>query len=489
MTAARPASAGTAGRRDLTRGPIGRSLILFALPTLGANILQSLNGSINTVWVGRLLGEEAVAATSNANLVLFLLFALGFGFGMAATILVGQAMGRDDVEAARRAIGTAVGLFALISVGVAMAGWFLAPALLRVLATPPGAEALALAYLRVIFLGLPPMFLVTLTGMGLRGVGDSMTPLLFMVLNVLLDAGLNPFFIRGVGPVPPLGIAGSATSTLVANYAVLVGLVIFIYWRDLPLRLKGRELGFLLPQWAILRVILLKGLPMALQMLVMSLSGLFMIGLVNRLGVDTTAAYGVAQQLWGYVQMPALAVGAAVSAMAAQNIGAGAWDRVERITRAGVLLNVLMTGALVGLLLLVDRQAFALFLGATSPAVPIARHIQLIGSWTFIPFGVTLVLFATVRANGAVVVPLLILSFGLFVSRIGFGWALLSRWGADALWWSFWVSSFLTLALAILYYRRGTWRRGGMVAAATGPDAAEQTQAEAEPGGRLQPAA
>jgi putative MATE family efflux protein len=383
-------------------------------------------------------------------------------------------------------MGTTFGLFVGISLAVAILGWVTAPALLRLLATPPGAQALALAYLRVVFLALPPMFLGLLLSMGLRGVGDPVTPLLFMVVSVVLDAGLNPLLIRGAGFLPRLGIAGSATATLFANYAVLVGLVFFIYRRDLPLRLKGAELRFLLPDPALLRLILAKGLPMALQMVAMSLAGLFMIGLVNRLGVDTVAAYGVAQQLWGYVQMPALAVGAAVSAMAAQNIGAGRWDRVGRITRAGILLNIAMTGALVLLLLAVDRPAFALFLGADSPAVPIARHIQIIGSWTFIPFGVTLVLFGTVRANGAVVMPLIILCFGLFVSRVGFGWALLPSWGADALWWSFWVSALLTVALALLYYRFGRWRETGLVRdAADAADAAERAQAPAEPGGRL----
>ena len=105
--------------------------------------------------------------------------------------------------------------------------------------------------------------------------------------------------------------------------------------RDLPLRLRGAELRYLLPDPAILKTIVVKGFPMGLQMIVISMSALALIGLVNREGVDTTAAFGVAMQLWTYVQMPAMALGAAVSAMAAQNIGAGNWDRVGQITRSG----------------------------------------------------------------------------------------------------------------------------------------------------------
>jgi len=97
-------------QRDLTTGPIGRTLLLFALPTLGSSILQSLNGSINAIWIGQFLGERALAATTNANIIMFLLIAAVFGFGMAATILIGQAMGRRDVETVRRTLGTALGL-------------------------------------------------------------------------------------------------------------------------------------------------------------------------------------------------------------------------------------------------------------------------------------------------------------------------------------------------------------------------------------------
>ena len=476
------------GQRDLTSGPITRTLLLFALPTLGSNILQSLNGSINAVWVGRFLGEQALAATSNANIVMFLMFSLGFGFGMAATILIGQSIGRRDIDGARRAFGSAFGLFSLISILIAILGWFAAPALLRLLATPPAAQALALAYLRVIFLALPPMFLTVLTTMGLRGTGDSITPLRFMILSVVLDAGLNPLLIVGIGPFPKMGIAGAATATLIANYVTLIGLIAYIYARDLPIRLRGPELAYLRPDPPLLRAIGAKGLPMGLQMVVISLSGLAMIGLVNRQGVEVTAAYGVAQQLWTYIQMPAMAIGAAVSAMAAQNIGAGRWDRVGHITRSGVLTNLAITGAVVAALLAFDRPALALFLGSGSPAIPIARHIQWLASWSFLIFGVTMVLFAVVRANGAVVGPLIIFAFGLLVARLGLAWGLEPWFGMDALWLSFPLSSVVTLALAIAYYRFAPWRAGGMVSATVAADAVEQSHVDGEAGGRLNPA-
>lgn len=475
------------GQRDLTQGPIGRTLIAFALPTLVSSVLQSLNGSINAIWIGRFLGEDALAATSNANLVMFLLMAFVFGFGMAATILIGQAFGRRDVDAARRVVGTTIGAFVLVAAALGALGWIFAPQLLRLLATPEAAAPLALAYLRVIFIAIPGSLVLIVLMMSLRGAGDAMTPLRFMLLAVVLDAGLNPFFIRGFGPVPALGIAGSATATVIANFVSLAALLVYLYAKDLPLRLRGRELAYLKPDPQLLRIIVAKGLPMGLQMIVISASALALIGLVNREGVETTAAFGVAMQLWTYLQMPAMALGAAVSAMAAQNIGAGRWDRVGAITRSGILYHFAITGVLVVLLAIADRPALALFLGGDSPAVPIAEHIQLLATWSFLLFGVTLVIFGTVRANGAVVGPLLILTIGLLPIRFGFALGAYPWLAADALWISFPVSSLANAAMAVAFYRHGGWRKGRIGPPPPAVEVVEEAHAATEPGGRLNP--
>ena len=487
-----PADAGNprAPRVNLTEGSIGPTLLRFALPTLASSILQSLNGTINAIWVGRFLGENALAATSNANMVMFLLISFVFGFGMAATILVGQAFGRKDVDQARRVVGTTAGSFLLITIVVATAGWFLSPAILGLLGTPEAAAPLALDYLRVIFLAMPALLLLTMLMMTLRGAGDSLTPLWFMMVAVVLDSGLNPVFILGLGPAPAMGIAGSATATLIANYAAFFALVAFIYLRKLPLRLVGRELCYLIPNAGILKTIVVKGFPMGIQMIVISLSALGLIGLVNGEGVDTAAAFGVAMQLWTYVQMPAMALGAAVSAMAAQNIGAGKWERVGAITRSGVVYALAITGVLIVLMTMADRPVMALFMGPDSPALPIARHIHLLATWNFLLFGVTMVLFATVRANGAVWAPLIILCIGLVPIRFGFIFGTDQWLGADSIWLSFPASSLANLALAAAYYLQGGWKKARMTGEPCPDDeeCTEEALATREVGGALNPA-
>lgn len=460
--------------RSLTEGPIASQLLLFALPTLGSSVLQSANGSIDSAWVGNLLGEAALAATTNGNLIMFLLTSFVFGFGMAATILVGQAVGAGNTDRARRVVGTAVGSFLPLVTIVAVAGYFLAPHLLDLLGTAEDIRDLARAYLQLTFVAVPALLIQTMLMMTLRGAGDATTPLRFMILAVALCAVLNPLFILGVGPLPAFGIAGSAMSTAVANYVTLAAMLTYIYARDLPLRLRGKELSYLRPDPALLRLMVQKGLPIGLQMIVVTTAALTVLRLINAEGVDTTAAYGATQQIWTYVQMPAMALGGAVSAMAAQNIGAGKLERVAQITRAGIWFNFALTGGLVVLLLLADRMALGVFLNGSTDAMEIAEHILRVATWGFIAFGVSQVMFGTVRAAGQVVVPLLILTVSLYPIRLGVIYALKPTLGADAIWISFPAAFIATMLMAIAYHRWGNWR-GERIDAATVPSHADGT--------------
>lgn len=170
---ARTAPTGFAAGRDLLSGPVATTLILFALPTLASSAMQSASGSLNAVWVGRFLGEAALAATANGNIVMFLLIAFVFGFGMASTILIGQAAGRGDLDEARRVVGTAVGALVPAAAAVAALGWVLAPQLLAALGATPKVLPLALSYLRVIFVATPAILMLTLLMMALRDVGPA----------------------------------------------------------------------------------------------------------------------------------------------------------------------------------------------------------------------------------------------------------------------------------------------------------------------------
>ena len=179
----------------LTEGPIGRTLLLFSLPILGSSILQSLNASINAIWIGRLIGANALAAVSNGNNIMFFLISAGFGLGMAATILVGQGLGARNIVQVKRTIGTTLVFFAGLSLVVGAGGFFGASKMLAALHSPPEVLGLATAYLKVVFVSLPAIYLYTFVMMALRGAGDARTPLIFLSISAVLDVGLNPILI------------------------------------------------------------------------------------------------------------------------------------------------------------------------------------------------------------------------------------------------------------------------------------------------------
>lgn len=451
---------------NLTEGPIGKSLFLFSLPILGGNVLQTLNGTINSIWVGRFLGASELTATFNANIIVFFLISITFGIGMAGTILVGQSIGAKDNVQAKRVVGTSFTFFHLLGLIIAIIGAVFSPTILKLLNTPTDAFHASVIYLRITFIGILPIFAYNFMMMILRGAGDSKTPFYYLLISTLLDIGLNPLLIFGLGPIPAMGIAGSATAAVIAQFISLVLLVVHVYRKQHFLRLERADFHLLRPDPKLVGILIRKGLPMGLQMIIVSGSGLVLIHLVNGFGSIATAAYGASVQLSNYVAMPAMAIGAAVSTLVAQNIGANRWDRVHRTAVVGVSFNLVMTGVIVLLIYLFNHQAISLFLDKNEAfeAIELGARINLITLWGFIVFGVNVVLMSVVRANGAVIVPLLMPVIALWLVRLPFAYILAPTYGLDSIWWGFPIGFVSASALAILYYFFGNWRKAKMFA-------------------------
>lgn len=456
--ASAPAGRGR-GRTDLTQGPIASSLVLFALPILGGNLLQSLNGSVNLFWVSRSLTETAISAVGNGNLIFHITLTGIFGIATAANVMIGQAMGARDMAAVKRAMGSAVSFFSLLSLVLAALAMWLTPAILEFVRTPQEARHEATIYLRLMFAAMPFMSLFLFLQMAQRAAGDSRTPFVFLTLAVVLDIAFNPLLIRGIGPFPQLGVGGAAASTLLGQAISLALMVVWVYRRGSPLTLKGGELALLRPQRHIVKTLVMRGMPMALQGLLVSGAVLVVMGLVNDFGPVTVAAYVAATQVWGYVQMPPAAIGAAVSSMAAQNIGADRWDRVDRLTMIGAVIGVVITVVICGLVYLAGDNVLRLFLPAGSPSLAIARHIDHIVLWSFIIFAVYTVLTGAVRATGAAMQMAVIVFIAMWVGRLPFAMLLRPWLGQDAIWWSFPMGTVAASVLGLLYYRFGGWRR------------------------------
>lgn len=444
--------------RSLTEGYVPREMLLFALPILLTNVLQAMNGSVNAMWVGHYLGEAALVAVSNANLIMHLLLGAAYGVSTAATILVSRSIGAGDVHYAKCVAATSVLLFAGASAGVAVAGWMLSDSLLSLMRVPSASVPMAASYMRVMFLALPSVFIYMLITSLLRGTGDSKSPLFLMLLTTAIEVMLNPILILGAGLVPKMGIAGSAVAMLVAQTVGLAVLILKLYSYRHPLRWCRDDQLPAHVGASVLSTLLRKGIPIGAEMLIVSLSGMLMMVLVNRFGVDTAAAFGVSLQVWLYVQMPAVAIGTAVGTMVAMNLGRNQCERVSSLAAFGLTYSVALTGISVLGVYAFDSYLYRIFLPAGSLALQIATHINSIVAWSSLFMSVSMVLFSIVRANGVVIVPLMVYMVALFAVRIPIAAILSDRWKVDAIWWSFPLSLAFTAIASTVYYKCGRWR-------------------------------
>lgn len=446
----------TTGR--FTDGPITSTLLRFALPLLATNFLHSLSGTWGAVWVGQVLGANALTAVATASVILYMMMGAAMGIGTAAGVAIGQSLGAGDLPAVKRVVGTALAFVMGFSLLVATAGWLLTPRLVGWIGTPDAAREFTIIHLRWTCLSMPSIFTYLVMTMVMRGTGDSKTPFKFTLLWIGLSLLLGPLLITGSAGLPRLGIAGLGLGNVLANATALGALVWFVYRERLPIALHGDDLRHLRPDPTLLRLLVRRGLPMALETIVVQGSYFTLLGMVNGYGAATAAAYSGAAQLWVFVQMPSNALAASMSAMAAMNIGAGHWPRVEKIALRGCTMSLVIASAATALVYALGDLPLRLFIPAGGEVLDTAWRINLIALWGWIALSASMGLFAIMRANGAMLAPMLIFGLTMWVFRVPFALLLRPVLGEAAIWWSFPFGSITSGLLALAWYRWGGWR-------------------------------
>jgi putative MATE family efflux protein len=465
--AARPAR-----ERRLLEGPITPTLVRFALPLLTTNLLHAIAGTWAAIWVSHVLGPNALTAVANATIFMYMMMGAVQGIGMSAAVAIGQALGSGNPQAIKRVAGTSVSLVVGGAFAIMAAGLVLAPWMLDAMRIPEPAREAGITHLRCVFASMPSIFTFVVLMMMLRGTGDAKTPFRFSVLWIVLGIGLSPALLTGWGPFPRLGIAGVAIGGLLANVTALAAMATYIYRRRLPIALRGRDLRHLLPDPDVTRMLVRRGTPMALENLIVQGSYFALLSMVNAHGALTASAYSGAAQLWTYVQMPSNAVAAAMASMAAMNIGARKWHRVERIAREGCLVSVAFTSSACAIVYALGDAPLTLFLPDNPEALGIARHVNHVVLWGWIAVSVTSGLSGIVRANGAMAAPTIIYTMTMWVVRVPVASLAQPLLGAAAIWWSFPCGTISSALLAFCYYRWGRWRENPLLVAHPAPASA-----------------
>ncbi|MEZ5645842.1 MAG: MATE family efflux transporter [Burkholderiaceae bacterium] len=433
-----------------------RVYLMFLGPMILSNILQGLSGTLNGIYIGQMLGTHALAAVAGMFPIVFFFISLVIGLGAGSSVLVGQAWGAQEPGKVRQITGTALTLGALIGLVAAVLGALFARPAMEALGTPPDVLEDALSYARMMMLMMPVLLVFILFTQLLRGVSDTVSPLLALLLSTSLGLVLTPAFIQGWLGLPQLGIRSAAVASFLSSLAAMA----FLAWR---LRRLGHVMApdrklmaaFRLDT-AILAKVLRIGLPTGVQMVIISVSELVILALVNQHGSQATAAYGAVTQVVNYVQFPALSIAITASILAAQAIGSGATERLGAILRTGLWLNVAITGGFVLLGYALSRLLLGLFL--TDPAVlGQGEHLLHIMLWSLLVFGFQAVVGGIMRASGDVLVPTGITVSCILVIQMGVAWGLNRHMGLEGIWMAFPVAYLAMLALQTAYFR-GVWR-------------------------------
>jgi len=442
--------------QDFTRGSILKSLVFFSIPLLIGNIFQQLYSTIDALVLGRALGMEVLAAVGASSMVLFFFISLFMGVSVGAGVVISQAFGARNHERLQKAVSTTYGCTVVIGILISVAGYFLAEPILTLLRTPVEILDKAAVYLKIVFIGMIAMAAFnTLSGV-LRAVGDSVTPLIFLIISTILNIVTDLLFVVVFG----WGIDAVAWGTVLCQTVTAVLCAIRIRYLGSELHVTPRNLIIhkeIMPE--ILRI----GLPAGIQQVVMSISNMIVQGLINTLGVSVVAGWVAFMRIDTFTIMPMMTVSMATSILVGQNIGARDLARVSQGIRRALLLTVA-----IGLVMSAATLAFALplisaFIPGDTVAIQAAVQAGMDIAWRIVPFyfllGIQFTMGSVLRGAGDAKWPMIISIFSLCAVRLPMSYLLYFITGAaSAIFWAPPISWCVGVIINAVYYFRAKWR-------------------------------
>ncbi|MBR0906035.1 MATE family efflux transporter [Bradyrhizobium liaoningense] len=433
------------------------TFLRFLAPLMLGNALQSLFGTVSNVYLGQMIGIDALAAVSAFFPVMFFLFAFVMGLSTGATVLIGQAFGAGEHDRIKLVVGTTLAIGLLFSIAIALIGGIFSRELMMALATPANILDQASAYARIMLLTMPLGFVFLLMTAMIRGVGDTVTPLLALALSTAIGLMLTPVLIRGAFGLPASGITSPAWAAAIANTLTLIALAAYLLRKQHALAPDAALLHHLRLEGAVLGKILGIGLPSAIGMVVMAIAELVLLGLVNGFGSSATAAYGAVNQVMGYTQFTAMSISIAVSILGAQAIGGGDRVRLDGIVRAGIAFNLVLTGGLVALIYLAPRAVLGIFI-TDGAVLDLAKELLYIALWSSVPFGLATVFSGAMRAAGVALMPMLLSILAIVAIELPAAVILSRTIGLEGVWAAYPIVFCAMFVLQMGYYLL-VWRK------------------------------
>jgi putative MATE family efflux protein len=441
--------------QDLTKGKEGKLIFQFAAPMLLGNVFQQLFSVVDSIVVGKFIGKEALAAVGASFPVIFIMVSMIIGLVMGTTVVISQYFGAKDFVKVRRAIDTMYIYSTIAGIITTIIGLIISEPLLRLLGLPEDIMPQAVQYLRIYLSGIIIFFGFNGTSAVLRGLGDSRTPLYFLIIATVANIILVLLFVA----VFKWGVAGAAYATLLAN-GIAFGLA--IYWLNKTHKLIRISIKGLHFDREIFRQSLNIGLPTGIQQTLVAMGALALMGIVNKFGTNVIAGYSVASRLDSLAMIPAMSFSQALSTFVGQNIGA---NKTERI-RAGLIATVKMSGIVTIVttvfIVFAGHIIMSLFTNDTEVIRLGDQYLTIVSSF-YILFTLMFIYNGVMRGAGDTLIPMFFSLLSLWIIRIPMAWFLSGKIGASGIWWAIPAGWMIGLILSFSYYKSGRWKKKAVV--------------------------
>ena len=439
------------GNTDLTEGKVWKVIVRFALPLLVGNLLQQFYNITDSIIVGQFLGKEALAAVSASFFIYYFIISLVIGVGSGTTVVISQLFGAKQYQKVQLAFSS---FFIFMLVGgiiLSIAGIIFAEPVFRLTNTPEEVIPQAVAYFRI-YIGGTFLFVTFNSIISiLRGVGESVRPMLFILITTVLNIAFDLLFIL----VFKWGIEGAARATVVSQGIGMCIALAYVNNTHPLLSIKKQDMLF---DWKLFKESLKIGLPTSVQQCAIALGLIALLGSVNSFGTNTLTAYGAAGKIDTIITQAILTLSGALAAFCGQNIGAGRLDRVKKGVQFTMYTNIALGLLTFAAVYLFGNEMMRIFTKDID-VVAIGKEYLLIIGGFFIVHGALNVYNGALRGAGDTLFPMITSLVCLWLIRIPLAYYLSSWLGRNGIWWAIGISITIGLIVTFVYYKIGFWKR------------------------------
>lgn len=445
--------------KDMTSGNPFKLIFAFCIPILIGNIFQQIYNMVDSMVVGKFVGPDALAAVGLTGSISFFMFSLVIGLTNGIAVVIAQFYGAKDEAAVKRAFSTSIYTILVSGIVLSILGVIIAKPILVALRTPENILADSVRYLTIIFAGAIAMVIYNWIASILRALGDSLTPLIFLIISSVLNVILDLLFVVGFH----MGVSGAAVATIIAQFFSGIICTVYALVKMKVLRLKREEL---ICDRQMLASVVRIGIPSGVQNSFISISVMLMQSVINVYGSTVIAGFIAGTRVEQLMFQPGTSIGMANATYTGQNIGAGDYKRVKAGVRASILINVIFYSILTPFVFIFSKNLISLFVDQSEVAaqvINIGSNYLWIVSGFYVVVSILMLEQNMLRSAGDVSMTM-VLGISEVVTRVAFAYLFSGIWGYIGVFWATPLTWIIAAVIGYVRYLSGKWMQKGLVA-------------------------